>query len=151
MIVQDKCNVARVKQKSPERKRVSTMCLYSVQVRGITVCGRRVYRTDTGVKVGFQGPTVSLDEACNDLNASKSAYLRESCIEIDRKMSERQQREIEAANVEYDIDAAAVMQRSQNAWQPIETLPESSVIALLDAEKEAQEQDVQDMRDFENN
>lgn len=127
------------------------MCLYSVQVRGITICGRRVYRTDTGVKVGFQGPTVSLDDACNDLNAIKAEYLRTSCIEIDRKMTERQQREIEAANVEDDIDATAIMRRSQNTWQAPETLPESTVIALLDAEKEAQEQDVQEMRDFESN
>jgi hypothetical protein len=63
------------------------MCAYQSFIRGITICGRRVYATDTGVKVGFAGPTCSLDEACADLNEAKASYLRNAWTAIARKQS----------------------------------------------------------------
>ena len=54
------------------------MCQYLVKVQGIKVCGRSVYVSDTGVKIGYRGPTVPLAVACADLEVSKASYLRES-------------------------------------------------------------------------
>ena len=66
------------------------MCAWIVKVQGLKVCGRSVYRTDTGIKVGYQGPTVSLQEACEDLSDFKAGALTTACANIDRVMAERQ-------------------------------------------------------------
>lgn len=76
------------------------MCMFKVKVRGITICGRSVYATDTGVKVGWTGPTVSLQDAISDLSNEKADYLARSYEEIVRKMGEKLQAEKDAAERE---------------------------------------------------
>ncbi len=71
------------------------MCAWIVRVRGIRVCGRQVYRSSEGIKLGYKGPTVSLGSALADLSNDKANQLASACEEIDRKMNERTDAEVE--------------------------------------------------------
>src|SRR5262245_2872249 len=54
------------------------MCLWQTRVRGATVCGRRVFLTDRGLKLGFQGPTVEVERFLADIDPVIAAAIREA-------------------------------------------------------------------------
>jgi len=59
------------------------MCSRITKIRGIRVCGRSIYRTDTGLKVGFRGPTVDVDQFLADLSLPLAQAIRDAVAAID--------------------------------------------------------------------
>lgn len=59
------------------------MCSYQIKLRGVRVCGRSVYRTDCGVKIGWRGPTVTLAAALADLSPLLAAAVEEAVRNVD--------------------------------------------------------------------
>lgn len=62
------------------------MCDWIIRVRGVRICGRQAYLTDTGVKLGYAGPTVSLESALEDLSPQKRQTLADSVNAIRSKL-----------------------------------------------------------------
>jgi hypothetical protein len=59
------------------------MCNRITKIRGIRVCGRSVYRTDTGLKIGYRGPNVDVDKFIADLNWTLAQAIRDAVQMID--------------------------------------------------------------------
>jgi hypothetical protein len=54
------------------------MCLWTTRVRGVTVCGRKVYLSDTGLRLGYRGPTVEVERFLADLDPIIANAIRQA-------------------------------------------------------------------------
>lgn len=63
------------------------MCLFKIRVRGVKVCGRQMYRTDDGIRLGYNGPTVSLESALSELAFPLANSVRDNIAAIDAKIA----------------------------------------------------------------
>src|SRR5262245_41476546 len=70
------------------------MCSRITRIRGLKIGGRSVYRTDTGVKVGFRGPTVELQSVLDPLSMPAACSLKDACQAIDDHYARLEQADV---------------------------------------------------------
>jgi hypothetical protein len=94
---------------STEFKEQDEVCMFQIKLKGITVCGRSVYRTDRGLNLGWRGPTQSVASFIADLRPDLAGQIRFAVEVIDGRL--RGDLEGELAGVKTELaEAEAFME-----------------------------------------